>query len=182
MTYYKKLYREAWKLKGNPRELLLYSILRLKLPKAYEVILYGLGAGTSKWIPGSDKHQPDLAVLFNGNLLCGIEVSGTFKPYEEIRKDGVWILPDKLRQAGSWGFRYVFTFILEAEFPTGRWLLWLPGNHLKKLKGRPVEWYRRYQKRLIPERYLSTPARAWNTGVDTLLVYIKSMAEREMEL
>ena len=182
MTYYKRVYRDSWKLKGNPRELLLYSILRLKLPRAFEVVLYGLGAGTSKWIHGSDKHQPDLAVLFNGNLLCGIEVSGTFKPYEEIRKDGIWVLPDKIKVASSWNHRYIYTFILEAEFPTGRWIFWLPGSQLEKLKGRPVEWRRWYQGRPIPERYLSTPARAWNTGVDTLLVYIKSLSEREMEL
>ena len=182
MTYYKKLYREAWKLKGNPRELLLYSILRLKLPKAYELQLSGFGAGSSKMMYGSDGHEPDITVYFNQQLLCGIEVSGTFKPYEEIRKDGIWILPDKIKVASSWNHRYIYTFILEAEFPCGKWLFWLPGSSLKEIKGKPIEWYRRYQKRLIPERYLSTPASKWNTGVDTLLVYIKSMAEREMEL
>ena len=182
MTYYKRVYRQEWKYKGNPRELLLYSILRLKLPRAFEVILYGLGAGTSKWIWGNDKHQPDIAIRYNGNLLCGIEVSGTYKPFNEIAQDGVWILPDKLRQAGSWGFRYIYAFILEAEFPEGTWLLWLPGNHLKKLKGRPVKWYRRYQKHLIPERYYATPAKLWNRGIDTLLTYIKALSEREVEL
>ena len=182
MTYYKRVYKDSWKLKGNPRELLLYSILRLKLPKAYELQLSGFGAGSSKMMYGSDGHQPDITVLWNGQLICGIEVSGTFKPYEEIRKDGIWVLPDKIKVASSWNHSYIYTFILEAEFPTGKWLFWLPGTHLEKLKGRRVEWRRRYGKHLIPERYLSTPARAWNTGVDTLLVYIKSLSEREMEL
>ena len=184
MTYYKKLYREAWKLKGNPRELLLYSILRLKLPKAYELQLSGFGAGSSKMMYGSDGHEPDITVYFNQQLLCGIEVSGTFKPYEEIRKDGIWILPDKLRQAGSWGFRYVYCFILEAEFPCGRWLLWQTGSQLEKLceKAKPIEWRRWYQGRPIPERYLSTPAKLWNRGIETLLTYIKALSEREVEL
>ena len=182
MTYYKKLYREAWKLKGNPRELLLYSILRLKLPKPFGIHLSGFGAGCPKWLWGSDGHQPDITITFNGNIVCGVEVSGTFKSFQTIQEEGVWILPDKIKVASSWGHRYLYCFILEEEFPEGTWLLWLPGNHLKKLKGHRVEWRRRYGKHLIPERYLATPASKWNRDVETLLTYIKALSEREVEL
>ena len=179
----REIYRHHRQVKGKPRERLILYSLRLLLGPDFTV----------RRIPAreqrtSPEHVPDIRVLHRSRPICEIEVTGLDIPWSMLKLKGwIFVLPSKVRYARKHGREYVLCIFNDAEYPTGEWLLWMPGNELAahaelarladlKWEGQTVHGVR--------EKFYMLPKRAFRDGkagegLVSLAHYLKWLAGLE---
>ena len=174
VSRFKQAYQQQWRYAGNGREYLVLGALLTRLRPPYTVRLTGLGAGDPRLLPGSDGHQPDLTVYRQDQSIAGIEVTGTWLTWEKARREGLWVLPDKIRAAKQWGDTYILVHILDPEFPRGEWLHWIPGFALDYAHTWPIT--KRCAASGLEEHFIAVDPQAWHNSLTGLIRHIKLLA------
>ena len=164
-------YRWHRKLRGEPRELLIASALRLELPELdIELVDPELQARTPE-------HIPDITVLKGSELVAELEITGTDLAWQEMRLSKVFVLPSKVEYAKRRGERYIYVYVNNGHLFSTReaWLLWLPGPDLVRAAEHARTWTGRTVHGKI-EKYYMIPRRKFKTSWHDLVAYIRYLA------
>jgi len=128
----------------------------------------------------SREHVPDLRIFYRSRFLAEVEVTGTDIAWRRmILKGWIFVLPSKADYAMKRGAQYIYVFFNDAEYPDGEWLLWLHGHDLARhadLARSLGQVWRNKTIHGVEETYLMIPKRAFNTGLRSLVHYLKYLA------
>jgi len=169
---YRDAYRYHRRIKGEPRELLIASALRLEFPE-FDIEL--IDPELQAKIP---EHIPDIKVLnAKGELVAELEVTGTDIPWSHMRLNKVFVLPSKVEYARKLGQKYIYVYVNDGHLFSVQepWLLWLPGPDLVRAAEFAERWTGQTSHSVVESYYL-IPRKRFNTNWYDLVAYIRYLA------
>lgn len=89
----------------------LLSWLRLHLPKTYRY--------------EKPLHGPDIIIRYRDRI-TGLIILGTRGTLQQAKREGLWVSKNTLSQGLKCEVPLVYVYILQSQFPEGRWIYWLP--------------------------------------------------------
>ena len=148
--------RDSRRFLGYPRELLVYALLRLRLPSSYRVYLLG-------YTGGGPKHVPDIGVYLPNSPepIALLEITGTTYSLSELRLRTIFVLRDKLEYAALHPRpeSCYIVHITDGDLPAAKAFRWIDGTVARNYLD-CCSWTGKTRQG-VRESFAKVPLKAW---------------------